>query len=338
MSTSPGFPFSVMGKGGKKQKLFEFINERYYPRDEITQDYYFLRDSFAKGIIPIHPWVDCLKDERRSIEKVALCKTRLFSAAPLSFILLQKIYYGCFLQHMIQLRIKIFSRIGINKDSLEWDEHMRRLFEVSDTGVDIDYSNKDGNNRIDNVELFFDLADWWYERVRDFDQEEINIRRSIREMETHSYHLFFDKTINKSVIYQVCGRTNSGTLITAGMNSVTTEIDMRLAWLKLAPVSMRDLYYYKRFVRTAIVGDDLMLSISNHVREFYNPQNIILTLAEEGSKLTPGTKTGEVEFKPLEECSFLKNTSGKFMGHWVPLMEVMAMLEPINWIRDSELS
>jgi len=337
MTTSAGYPFSLLGMGGEKRKLFDLVNDKWVPNKALQQEIDFLEQCILDGKVPFYPWVDCLKDERRTLDKIAACKTRIFSAAPIALVLLQKRYYGLFLQHMNAIRIKTFNRVGMNKDSIEWNDHYHHLNQVNDKGSDVDYEKKDGNNRIDNVEHFYDCGDNWYkDQGVIFGEYEILVRKFLKEVETHSHHVYYSKKDKRWKIYQLNGKTNSGTLITINMNSHTDELDMRLAWLLLAGPEYQDIYYYRRFVRTAIVGDDLVITISPHVQEWFNMNNIARVLLDEGSILSAGDHTTEIKEKPLEDCVFLKNTTGEFAGYKVPLMEINAMLEPINWIRESE--
>jgi len=332
MSTSPGFPFSCLGKGGEKRKLFVFEDEMWKPNEELDQLIVHYENMFKEGIVPFLPWVDCLKDERRPIQKVLEGKTRLFSSASVIYTIIFKKYYGSYIEHRVKLKNKTFSRIGINKDSIEWDEHIRELANVGmDHAIDIDYTAMDGNNAIDNVELFFRLADAWYK-----DSENQVIRRTIREFETHGKHIAFNKELRAWVVYELIGGTNSGSLITALLNTDSNEANIRRAWLYLAPREYRGLYYYHRFVRTASFGDDIVISVHTSIVDWFHGEAIADVLLEYGVILTNGSKGNTFTFQKVTDCVFLKNTTGTMMNRYVPLMKHDAMLEPLNWIRKSE--
>jgi hypothetical protein len=331
MSTSAGYPFSCVGRGGEKKKLFDAREDRWYPRPELQELLNLYEQKFESGVIPFLPWVDCLKDERRSLEKVRLCKTRIFSSASVIYIILFKKYYGAFIQHFNELRITTFNRIGINKDSIEWDEHIRKLIEVGkDNGMDLDYTAMDGNNTVENVNLFFDLADQWYNHNHPI------VRKVFREIEAHGVHIMFDKDTMKWMVYQLLGGTNSGTLITGILNTISNEANMRRSWILIVPNLYRDLYYFKRFVRTAIFGDDIDLAVHPLMKEHFNAENICNVLAIYGIVLTTGSKDTDFGWKKVRDCVFLKNKSGVFANRYVPLMQEDPMLEPLNWIRSSD--
>jgi hypothetical protein len=103
----------------------------------------------------------------------------------------------------------------------------------------------------------------------------------------------------------------------------------------LVPPQYKDLIHYKRFVRSAIYGDDNMLSVDMHFISFYNGKTISLILLDFGITLTPATKSGSFTglSTPIFECTFLKNSTGILDSKYVPLMDMDALLESLNWIR-----
>ena len=327
MSTSPGYPYSCIGMGGNKRKFFDQIEGKYRFKEEYQQEYDEYESQLLQGNIVSYPWIDCLKDERRSIEKVKMGKTRVFSSASFFYILLFKRFYGRFLQHLNNSRFKTFYRVGMNKDSIEWDTHVRKLIEVGgDNLFDLDYHSMGGNNSIQNVNLFFDIADEWYS------DEHSKIRRALREIESFAYHMYYDIDSRSWMLYRLIGGTNSGTLITIALNSISLEANLRRAWLHLVP-HMRDLYYYKRFVRSCAMGDDGVVSCHNTIKEHFNYDNIKEYLWNFGIELTSGDKDEHSSFKNFQEIVFLKNKTGTLGNRFVPLMDFEAMVEPINWIR-----
>jgi hypothetical protein len=165
------------------------------------------------------------------------------------------------------------------------------------------------------------------------------VRRCIALSMMESLHMFWCVVTGLWFIYMCNGGNPSGNDGTTIVNTVSNEGAVQLAWLDEAPVNMKDLYYYNKNVRTIIYGDDNVINLTRDAAKFFSAAAIQRSLLKYGMKYGPANKVDLVgEFIPLAQCSFLKNTTGEFFGWKVPLMELSALVETVNWIRQDKNS
>jgi hypothetical protein len=339
MSTSAGYPWCTMPEyKGDKSKLFtRDSNDRYIPIPILLKQIEEVEAMFRKGIIPELPFVDCLKDERRPIEKVREDKTRLFSCCPLAVTIVARKYFLPYLAHIMQARLSLFSAVGINKNSVEWHKMYMYLASVGEVfAFDGDYTEFDGRLHKRLMKIHYDNADKFFiERTPLCSLA----RRTIALFMCESAHIFYCVKTRKCYVYLCNGGNPSGNNSTTMVNTESNEAALQLAWLHLAPVYMRDLYYYNLNVRTIIYGDDNVVCVSCDASKFFTARAIKEVFVRYGMKYGPADKMSEIgDFVHLEQCHFLKNATGEFFGWKVPLMDLTSLLETINWVRQGKNS
>jgi len=142
------------------------------------------------------------------------------------------------------------------------------------------------------------------------------------------YHRAYD------FIYEVIGGIPSGTDLTVIINTIVNELYLRVCWMCLVPSQYKDLMWYRKYVRTAIYGDDNLINVDQFFISYFNAILISQYLSQYAITLTPASKSGEfAESADLKQCTFLKNATGEFHSLFVPHMEYDALIEIINWIR-----
>lgn len=321
MSTSPGYPYVLLGK--TKKQLFDFSEGKYQMKEELREMVENIEYHFKRGEIVDLPYLDYLKDERRPIKTVLEeKKTRLFSAAPLALVLIVRKYFLSFVAHWYSLHNECFSGVGINKGSREWHTMVNYLMETSEYGFDGDYSKFDGTVNPELVQGVADIVNDYYK------DDHSLLRKAILVSDSQALHIF------KRFIYCTRGGVQSGSPLTVVINTIVGECYLRIAFMKLMPEGMNSLYYYRRYIRTKIYGDDNVVSVPLDYIEFYNAKTVGDFLRPYKIYYGAAIKgTEQVAFKKITETSFLKNAIGKMHGFYVPLMEKSACLETINWIR-----
>jgi len=329
MKPSAGYPFALSNTlKGPKRKLFKKRNDNTYEPENpiLIEQLKTVQQELYSGIANTDQFIDTIKDERRPIAKIT--KGRMFSVAPLSLTILSRTLFLSFFAHMYASRLRTFSAIGINKGSLEWHYMIKRMLEVGSHGTAGDYSKWDGTLLATCFFACLTIINSWYnERC----QKTKTARKTVFIRVCFCHHR------NEYFIYETIGGMPSGWDGTVNINTLVNEMYLRVCWMLLVPLHYRDLTHYRRFVRTAIYGDDNALTVDNHFISIFNGAAIARTLLPFGIVLTPATKQGgfEADSIDLMECTFLKNSTGIFEGKYVPLMEIDALLESINWIRPS---
>lgn len=329
MTTSAGYPYALKHElRGEKRKLFTPVPPYVITNQQLQHLVDFRWNNLMEGkrVTGIH-WLANLKDERRPIEKVRVGKTRLFVAAPLCYVLNDRRLFLGFVAHLYQSRHQLFPAIGINKGSLEWDTMICRLKEVSPNGNAGDIGRFDGTVMGQLHAKFAHVANKWYN-----DNQKYQRARRIMMDEILTAEIQY-----KDNVMQLLGGDTSGVDLTAIFNSFAMEVYLRYAYAQLVPERWNDMHYYRKWCRSVIYGDDHILSVAPHIQPFMDEGKMSDFFANLGIEYTREDKSGGGnEFKPIEECGFLKNTTGKMLSVHVPIMNEEANLETINWVRKCE--
>lgn len=324
MTTSAGFPFNLSpALRGEKRKLFTATAEgKYSISNPILRKQLDERTEFAKkGIMSNDVWIDTLKDERRPIEKVYQGKTRLFAASPCAFIIHSRRFFLSFVSHFYQCKNKCFSAVGIDKSSTDWNDYFLRLREVSDVGFAGDYSNWDGSVLYEVLQAAYGLINRWY------NDEHTLERRTIAQEVGQARHAF------ENWVYSVDHSLPSGIDMTVVINNLVNECGMRIAWTRLVKQPYNSFYYYRKYVRTSLYGDDNIVSVSRLFVEQFNQLSVTNFFKNYNITYTNADKTESSQaYSPLEELTFLKCATGMLEGYYVPIMDESSNLETLNWI------
>nr|URG14948.1 MAG: polyprotein [Picornaviridae sp.] len=331
MDTSPGYPYNQWNLGPGKYALFDFRSQPIKILDDRLRKAVDLRwELLKRGLRVPSLWIDTLKDERRKLEKVRAGKTRVFTIPPVDFTICARRLFQSFIVMLYKNRIRTFSAVGISPESGEWTQLWNRLNEVSDTGFAGDYSSFDGNLSPQIMMAACDIINNWYA-----DDFEAQVMR----------HTIFDEIIHTlqvgiNSVYLTHLGNPSGTPFTATLNTMVNAIYLRYAWLELAPIEMRSLVFFDKYVRDQEYGDDILCAVHPDVQSWFTPQAISEVLASIGMTFTNVSKDGkQLGFQPLSELTFLKRgfAKGPF-GERLPTMDPDVIHELVNWIRRSDVN
>lgn len=340
MSTSAGYPY-VLRKPAQttgKVWLFKLQNETqetFEVNDEQLLLNYVERERAARnGERVLSIWTDCLKDERRSLEKVAAGKTRTFTIAPTDYTMLCRKYFLSFAAFYYQNRLKTHSAVGINCEGPEWTTLWNKLREVGNKGFAGDYSCFDGKLDPDIMDAACDLINEWYNDG----PEAARVRKVLVNEMVHTVQLA------NNLVYIKHRGNPSGNPLTVILNTLVGAYYLRLAWReschKMGEVDLAHMRCYDKYVRDSIYGDDNIVAVHPEVQELFNAgivhdilaaHHIEYTNADKGSTIVP--------LQPLEELTFLKRG---FRTHhtrqYIKLapISLTTIQELTNWIRRCE--
>lgn len=330
MTTSAGYPYNqrarIPGKGGKS-----FLFERR-PLGWVMDDRELIqrvqeREEVAKQgrRVPSY-WIDTLKDERRPLDKIEKGKTRVFTLPPVDYSIVFRKYFLAFSVHFYDIRLKTFSAVGINPESLEWTRLYYRMLETGDTVFAGDYSGWDGNLSPAFLMACCEIVNDWY----DDGEENAVVRRVLFDEIIHTMQ------VAVNVVYMTHLGNPSGNPATIIINTILNAMYLRYVWLRLAPAEYRSLALYEEHVRDCIVGDDNVVSPSEEVASFFEPNAVTAELALLHLDYTAASKDGAAHFSRMREVTFLKR-GFRVVGNYVlPLMAEDTIYEMINWVRKSD--
>lgn len=329
-TTSAGWPH-MLDTQGKKGKTKWFGSTDYIVdspealevKAEVDRRITDLKNNIWEPAV----YVDTLKDETRSIEKVLAGKTRVFSAGPLIYTILMRMYFLPFFSHMMKNRIRNESAVGIQAQSTDWDQLARWLTETGDMMFAGDFSEYDGRLNPSILKIVCNIINEWY------DDGKVNarIREILFEDVSHSWHVAEDN------IYGWTHSQPSGNPGTAIFNTMVNMILVRLCYYKLKRENCPDDYMHDTFnsdVRMIAYGDDNVISPTPEITSWFNMQSVSNAMAYYGMIYTSEDKTqAHYEVKHLTECSFLKR-GFRWEDHisgWVGPLGTASIMERLNW-------
>ncbi|APG78437.1 hypothetical protein 1 [Hubei picorna-like virus 22] len=268
-------------------------------------------------------YVDTLKDETRDLERVALGKTRVFSAAPMDYIILMRMYFLSFFSFVMEHRNENEISVGTQAQSPDWDLMTKRILSNHGGIIAGDFSNFDGTLHSEILMTVLDIINEWY----DDGAENQRIREFIFEDVVHSWHLT-EKEVNSWNHSQPSG--NPGTAI---FNSMYNSLIMRLCYYDLEPMNMYELDTFNRNVVMVSYGDDNLLSVSPSAN-WYTQRTITDAMVPYGMTYTMETKSGEVcDYRTIEEVQYLQRFF-RFepkISMWVAPLKARSINERLNW-------
>lgn len=354
MTTSPGYPFTFQSKN--RTDLFERDkNDLLRLKAPFLEQLLVDLEEIQKGNVPQWFVTAALKDERRPIDKVRIKpKTRLFTVCPIVLILLEKRYFGRFMENLLSSEDVPYAG-GIDRLGISWHHMFMDLKKISDRGFGGDYQcydgkissllikqctnlmltsllSIDGKFKIAPRETDGELASLrLVEKINSLELSDSLIVKAVQQTLQNPIYLM------KGFVFQVNGSLASGCWSTQLIGSLVGEMLQRTAWNDLVPPHIKGGYFYKKYVGNKIMGDDNINSVELSVTKWYNGEAFSQWLAERNMIYTSADKKGLAKpIEPLEEISFLKNTTGTMYGYFCPLMEFDAAVEPINWVRESK--
>lgn len=337
-TTSPGFPYSVLMHDGPG-KRFWFGKEQDFSLDSsaclsLIADVERLIEDYSQGVVGNVVFTDTLKDEKRELAKVAVGKTRVFSAGPQHFSIAVRKFllpFSAFLQHN---RIDNEIAVGTNPYSYDWNRLALRLKSKGSHVIAGDFGNFDGSLNAQILWAIFDgIVLEWAQGCEDYDSGVGDVLRGMWASLVHSVHIFGDN------VYMWTHSQPSGNPLTVILNSLYNSVVMRLSWMQVFATrdpSMMTMAKFNENVAMISYGDDNILNISDSVLEDFNQISVSYALAELGHTYTDETKIGEiVGFRTLAEVAFLKR---KFrwsteLARYVAPLDKKVIYEMLNWTR-----
>lgn len=327
-TSSAGYPYVLEGSKGKKKWLGSEgkIDVNSPECKELEGIVNNVIDKASKGIRVEHIYMDCLKDERRPLEKVADGSTRQFMACPIQFLIAVRMYFGDFLRHINQNRVHNGVSIGIDPSS-EWERLYVHLHPTPDYvhGAG-DYKSFDCHLPSQVSMMFLEMCEAFYAPTST--ETDVKIRRILFQDIINSIHID-----EKGNVYEFSGKNPSGNPATADLNSVSNSIMLVCAWLS---AGIPDVVVEREF-RWTTGGDDHATGFPKEWVELAGS----VSMAKELKKLFGYVYTDEskgqdlVPCKTMDEITFLKRSFKRVQGKMCAPLELSVILETLNWMRNT---
>ncbi len=325
MKTSLGYKWKDIGKGCGKRGLIDF--DRGVLKEPLRSAVNMRLEKARQGIAMEAIFEDCLKDEKRPLEKIEKGKTRLFSAGPVDLLVCMKMYFGRFVAWFMDNRIEDEAALGINCTSEEWHQMSIYLHSFGKNFLDGDFENFDATQLRDFLWEILGIINWWYGE----DNPDNIVRMALFYPVVGAVH------INRGWFYTVFGCNPSGNFLTSVINSMYGQLFFRYCYYSSMPGHFPiGKFAFHKHVALVTFGDDNIQGVSNEVMSFYNPTNISRVAQSIGMGFTTADKKKvEVDrpFSSLSECSFLKRAFvlDPEESLWIAPLDLDTILEIVNW-------
>jgi hypothetical protein len=338
MSKAAGFPHCLTTN---RRALFTDHTEtlpngelltHHTPVPELTLRVESLLSLLRQGTVPPCVIVPSLKDECLAHAK-ALEKPRTFEILPIEWIIVQRILWGSFHDHITETCRRTPIAIGTVIKSPDFHSIISYLGEVSadDSFIELDYSAFETLVTPEKVDATCDVADRFY---GDAGTPNALARR-----------LTFHAGINCIVAsgnasWKKLWGMPSGTAQTAPENSVVNLlIFASLVHLLAEDVHPADLH---RLLRLKVYGDDLLGKAGAELRDILTYDRLSRCAANFDITLTRGDKqpiTAQQGDSQLSSCAFLK---AKFRYHpefrlFVPFIHPHTLMDQLSFSRDPSI-
>lgn len=360
IKTSPGYSWDRMNMPGKRYYVDNDL-KTYLP---IVKERVDRRTNLAKeNIREPHYYTATLKDETRPIEKVDKGKTRVFSVPQFDLVLATRIYFGAFATNFMNNKIRNRSLIGINMYSVESHLFAKNISKYKHilTG---DFANWDGSIRADiSWKLLHYINKFYTKYDRTKNIKEDNKIREILFYDLINCFIIFDK----EDVYMLTHSLPSGHPLTAIINTMynifrsfleynlitsASYIDDKLTddwenfrlcmkpWLNSDITHLANIKSYLENTEGGFYGDDLLLSVSHKLINFYNYKTIKIVNKLMGHTYTTSEKLDEIdrEYDSFEKANILKRYfvyDSKICRYIAPL-EITTIYDIPNWIKKGE--
>lgn len=326
-STSPGYPWNLDGPSGKwhlfgADQLYDLSNDAV---DKLRERCCEIVNSAKLGERLSHYYIDALKDELRSKDKIAKAKTRMISCAPLDLVVVMKRFFGAFVSAFISCRIFNGSAVGINPVSEEWTVMARFLMSKGINIIAGDFESFDATQSSTTLRGLCDIINDWYD-----DGEE---NRRIREVLWHEVYNSMHLHGKSALMFD--HSLPSGNPLTTVINTMYVNVVIRMAFINCFDGRVDVINEFDNHVSLVAYGDDNILGVSDECLEYFNYSTITQSMMSFGLKYTDETKSGSnVLAKSLDQSTFLKRSFREVQGQFVAPLDLQTVLEMCYWYRN----
>uniref|UniRef100_A0AB38ZJZ0 Non-structural polyprotein n=1 Tax=Crocidura shantungensis dicistrovirus 1 TaxID=3139513 RepID=A0AB38ZJZ0_9VIRU len=331
-STSCGYPWSARFKKGKSEVFgregpFSFDSPQAL---EVRSAVDAAERNAEHGVCGLHVFVDTLKDERKPIEKAH--KTRMFSASPVDYLILCRMYFQGGVTRLVKTRISNNVAVGVNVYSCEWTVLAQHLLK-NKKFVAGDFEGFDASQEREILRAAAEII------VRLCDDERLpeevrKLHRKVRlvllESLLESVHYSFD------CLYAWSKALPSGHFLTAIINSLFVNIVLCLAFINTCSLSVSESIktFFDEF-SLITYGDDHVIGVPDAHVDRFNQQTLPELLRPIGMKYTMEEKDRVVDapFRRIDEVSFIKRkfSYNATMDRWFAPLDMESILDCLNW-------
>lgn len=329
--TAAGFPYVYDVRDGKKEFFgAEGDYDLTTPRcAELRERVEHILECARSGQRLAHVFVDFLKDELRSREKVEKVATRLISSAPLDYVVAWRRMFGAFSAAVMRNHTVIGMAPGICAYT-DWDVLACQLQARGDKVFDGDFKAFDSSEQPTIHRLILKHINAWY----DDGPENARVREVLWLDLCHSRHIGGRGT-DQRYIYQWNKSLPSGHPFTTIVNSLYSLVTLVATYI----AATGDMVGFWRNVSPVTYGDDNVVNVTDSISDVYNQREVARHMQEQfGLTYTPGRKDGVWEpVTTLNRVTFLKRGFRRHNNEWLCPLELDSFLFTHYWCKNRKL-
>lgn len=329
--TSSGFPYVFDVRNGKKE--FFGDGQDYDLSGALAQELKkrveHVNSQAAKGVRLAHVFVDTLKDELRSEQKVEAVATRLISAAPLDYLIAWRMKFGAFGAAVMRNPVVTGLAPGISCTQ-DWTVLAELLRSKGDHVFDGDFKSFDSSQQSTILGEIFEHINRWYGGSED----EAMARRVLWLELQHSRHIG-GAGVDQCHIYQWNRSLPSGHPFTTIVNSIYSLTVIIASYMH----ATGDLTGFWDHVMAVVYGDDNVVNVDDATIGVFNQRVLAQQLLQHyGMVYTAGDKTAELrESMTVSEIAFLKRKFVESPMGWLSPLEPESFLFTHYWCKNRKL-
>ncbi|APG77424.1 hypothetical protein [Hubei picorna-like virus 38] len=289
-----------------------------------------------KKIRPFLPYIDATKDERKKIlKREKHGATRIFCMSSIYSTIPNRQNFLHFSAAYTANRFKLQHAVGVSRNGPEWSRLVGYLAEVSlENIVTLDYSNfGPGYNAMVNAAGHEIITRWTKKYVKGVNGNEMEV---LGEEHYNSMHIMGE------LVYKQYSGGPSGDALTVVKNGLVNELYILLAWKNIMKdeARKRQIPIYEMFkqnVRLVVYGDDLIMSVSDSIKDLFNGVTIQHYFKTKKIVATDALKSGnQIPYTSILEATFLKSGFKPHparKGMWLAPIDEDTIEETPKWIR-----
>lgn len=293
IKTSAGYPWNILRKN--KKDLISKDDGILSIKTELQNRINTCENMLNKRTMFPYTLTTTLKDERVSLEKVRIGKTRTFMNFPVEYTILMRRYFDAFINYETKYAREIGTTVGVNIYSSKWDDLYTELKKF-DYHLDGDYKAFDGSIRPEFFILYSRLVNKFY-------NDKYSTHRDLLVQGCCFAPIFI---LDKVYIKQK--GNPSGSRITTSFNSFVNRMYIVMSILGSIPDCYKTRQFFEDNIKMYVHGDDHLIGFSNLLKQYWTGFNLRDFMKSHNIDYTSSQKEKElVPYRKLEQCYYLKS-------------------------------
>nr|QXV86409.1 RNA-dependent RNA polymerase [Polycipiviridae sp.] len=348
LSTSPGLPYKLTSnKKGKTSFIsFDDTNGAYNIDDSIIKDVNEYIEYAQKGEVRPNLKVEFIKDELVAYAKIENPKTRTVTTGNLIHLLIYRMLFGD-LNRLVKISADgtTYSSLGLNFETHHWDniakKNLRRTRDSDLTRV-IELDVKSWESIVTGQLMYITMEAKikLYERIYKARNEILPdwFRPTAHALAVDFVHAFvvFEDIVLEKKQGMISG--HPGTLSeNSDMHYVLIFTIINRILDRKGFQNFQSVPAFKHHFGMVLAADDMLMSMTEEMSAIMTPKDIFEGYKQMSIEVTAANKNAEIlEFKNIEEATFLKMSFVNTNGYYRPLPKTSIIYQLLNYQREGE--